>query len=86
MRITITLDDDAVVLLEQIRRTGGQSLGAIVNEALRQGLRHGLQQLAAVPGTGRRFRTATWDGGRCLVDNVDKITAVLARAEGEAFR
>ena len=45
MRTTLTLDPDVAVLLRQIQRAHGRSFEAVVNDALRQGLR----QMAPLP-------------------------------------
>jgi predicted nucleic acid-binding protein len=39
MRPTLSLDDDVAAAVERLRRTRRQSLKAIVNEALREGLK-----------------------------------------------
>jgi hypothetical protein len=58
------------------RRKGG--FKAIVNEALR----HGLRQLDALPERRTAYRTPSVDTGRCLLPNVDDIAEVLAMTEG----
>lgn len=81
MRTTLTLDRDVAAVIERLRKTRGQSMKDLVNEALREGLK----QMAAPPPPRRPFRTGTVDLGRCLPGNVDNIADVLAVAEGEAF-
>ena len=39
MRTTLTLDPDVAALLRRIQRAHGRSFEAVVNDALRQGLR-----------------------------------------------
>ena len=69
-------------MIERLRKTRRQSMKDIVNEALREGLKH----IAAPPRHRRPFRTETVDLGRCLPGAVDNITEVLAVAESETFR
>lgn len=82
MRTTLTLDDDVAAALEQLRRTRGVGLKALVNEALREGLKH----LNAPPARRKRFRTASVDLGPLLIGSVDNTAEVLAILEGEAFK
>ena len=82
MRTTLTLDDDVAAKIERLRKTRNVSLKDIVNEALREGLKH----LAAPRRKRGSFRTETVDLGRCLLGNVDNVAEVLAVAEGESFR
>jgi len=51
------------------------SLKVVVNEAIRAGLVP-LVQHAGEDGT--RFRTRTFDGGRCLIGSLDSVGEVLA--------
>ena len=81
MRTTITLDDDVAAQIERLRRMRQQPFKEIVNEVLREGLRE-----LDKPAARTRFKTRTFDGGRCLIDNVDDIAEVLAIAEGDAFK
>lgn len=48
MRTTLTLDDDVAAKIERLRKTRDQSLKDLVNDALREGLKH----LAAPPEAG----------------------------------
>ena len=82
MRTTLTLDPDVAALAERMRRVRGQSLKAIVNEALRNGLR----TMAAPPAPPAPYRTPAVDLGRCRLGSLDDIADVLAAAEGEEFR
>lgn len=82
MRTTLSLDDDVAAALERLRKRRKLSLKAAVNEALRQGL----ATLSTAPGPKARTRTRAVSLGRPLVGNVDNISEVLARAEGESFR
>jgi len=82
MRTTLTLDDDVAAKIERLRKTRDQSLKDLVNDALREGLKH----LAAPPRKRGPFRTEVVDLGRCLLGNVDDVAEVLAVAEGERFR
>ncbi|MGE0116974.1 MAG: hypothetical protein AB7S71_15225 [Dongiaceae bacterium] len=82
MRTTLTLDDDVAALLERVRKARKTGLKETVNDALRQGLR----QMAAPPPKRKPYVTPSWDLGKCLVDNLDNISEVLAYAEGEDYR
>jgi predicted transcriptional regulator len=82
MRTTLTLDDDVAAKIERLRKSRKESLKELVNEALREGLRH-----LATPRRKRvPFQTQAVDLGRCLLGNVDNVAEVLAVAEGESFR
>lgn len=82
MRTTLTLDPDVAALTERLRRTRGQSLKSIVNEALR----HGLRAMAAPSADATPYRTPAVDLGRCRVGNLDDVAEAVAVAEGEGFR
>lgn len=82
MRTTLTLDADVAALLRRIQQTHGRSLKAVVNDALRQGLR----QMITPSDPPVHYRTPTVDLGRCLVGSLDDVAEVLAVAEDERFR
>lgn len=82
MRTTLTLDDDVAVLLRQIQEQRKASLKEVVNAALREGL----AGLTKAPQPRRLFRTRGIDLGRCYLPNLDKISEVLAIAEGEGYK
>jgi hypothetical protein len=82
MRTTLTLDKDVAAIVERLRRTRRQSLKAVINEALREGLKHTTAAQRRPP----EFRTRSVDLGRCLLGTVDDIAEVLAVAESESFR
>ena len=81
MRTTLTLEDDVAAVLGRLRKSRNVSMKDLINDALREGLKH----IAAPPASRRPFRTATVDLGRCLQGNVDNIAELLAVAENEAF-
>jgi predicted DNA-binding ribbon-helix-helix protein len=83
MRTTLTLDDDVAVKLERLRESRRTSLKALVNEALRLGLR-GMEQPPA-PKT-KPFRTRSVSLGRCFFDNIDNVAEVIAIAEGDDYK
>ncbi len=82
MRTTLTLEDDVAVRLEKLRDERGDSLKAVVNEALRRGLDALDRGLEARPS----YRIEPVDLGRCRMPSLDKTAAVLAAAEGEDHR
>ena len=82
MRTTLTLDDDVAAALEKLRRARGIRFKALVNEVLREGLRH----LRARPAHRTQFRTESVDLGRVRFDSVDNVAEALALVEGDAFR
>lgn len=82
MRTTLTLDKDVAAVIERLRRTRDESLKSLVNEALREGLKH----LAAPRRQQAACRTESVDLGRCLLGSVDDVAEVLAVAESESFR
>ena len=82
MRTTLTLDNDVAAALERLRKARKLSLKRAVNETLRRGL----AQASARSAPRARARTRAVSLGRCLIGNVDNVSEVLARAEGESFR
>jgi hypothetical protein len=76
MRTTLTLDDDVVALLEQVRAQRKMSLKELVNDALRAGLADLCRPRRTPP-----FRTEVVSLGRCRFDDVDDVAGVLAMAE-----
>ena len=82
MRTTVTLDSDVAALAERMQRVRGQSFKAVVNEALRCGLR----AMAAPSRQPAAYRTPAVDLGRCRIGSLDGVAEALAVAEGEDFR
>ncbi|TMQ14580.1 MAG: DUF2191 domain-containing protein [Candidatus Rokuibacteriota bacterium] len=82
MRTTLTLDDDVAALLKRVLSRRKAGLKAVVNEALRVGLR----RMSAPPERTARYRTPSVDSGRCLLANVDDIAEVLSIVEGESYK
>lgn len=82
MRTTLTLDEDVAAVIERVRKAKRLSLKEVINDALREGLKH----TAAPPRHRRPFRTGSVDLGRCYLTNVDNVAEVLAVTEGESFR
>ena len=81
MRTTLSLDDDVAALLERVRRQTKESFKAVVNQALRQGLR----EMAEPAKTRKAYLTPSVSVGRCLQGSIDDVAEVLAVAEGEDF-
>ena len=82
MRTRLTLNADVVALLRQVQQSGGHSFEAVVNGALR----HGLRQMTAPLGPPMRYRTPAVDLGRCLAGSLDDVAEVLAVAEDGSNR
>lgn len=82
MRTTLTLEKDVAAMVERLRKARRQSLKALVNDALREGLK----SLATRHPGRAHFETGSVDLGRCLVHDVDDIAEAIAVAEGESFR
>ena len=78
MRTTVSLDDDVVSLLEEVRRRRKLTFKQAVNQALREGL----ATLDSSPQPAP-FRTQAADLGRLLVASVDDVAEVLDLAERE---
>jgi hypothetical protein len=82
MRTTITLDDDVAASLKRLEKRRGVKFKALVNEALREGIKC----MVAPPRKRGVFRTRPVDLGSCRAANVDNVADVLAVAEGESFK
>ena len=77
MRTTLTLDPDVAVQLERLRRARDVSLKALVNEALRRGLR----EMSAKPKKRKPVRMQTFHMGPPLI-NIDNVAEALTYLEG----
>ena len=82
MRTTITLEEDIAASLKRLGKRRGVKFKALVNEALREGLKC----MMGPPKKRGAFRTSSVDLGSCRAANVDDVSEVLAVAEGESFR
>ena len=82
MRTTLTLDDDVVAALEQLRKTRGASLKDLVNEALRRGLK----EMSARPKRREPFRIQAVALGDLRIGSIDNVAEALAIAESESFK
>ena len=82
MRTTLTLDADVAAMLRRMQQAHGRSFKAVVNDALRQGLR----QMATPSDPPAHYRTPVVDLGRCLAGSIDDVAEALAVAEGEQLR
>lgn len=76
MRTTITFDPDVARAVEKIRRERGAGVSRVVNELIRNGLRH--------PAGGRRFRQRSKAIG--LQIDVTDVAEALDLLEGPAGR
>ncbi len=82
MRTTLTIDDDVAAILKRVRRSRKASLKAIINEALRSGLK----EMITPSPTGKNYQTRSVSLGRCLIGSLDDISEVLSLTEGEEFK
>ncbi len=78
MRTTLTIEPDVWEQLERRRRKAGRSLKDEINELLRAALLEA--ERPAVPA--EPFATRPVNTGRCTLDNLDDVEAVLDYAEG----
>jgi hypothetical protein len=87
MRMTLTLDADVALLLDRTHETQDRRLKEVVNEALRRGLPQLLSAARQpVQPTAKPYETPSLSVGRCFIDNVDDVAAILAMGEGEDFK
>lgn len=82
MRTTLTLEQDVVARLEQLRRERNASLKAVVNEALRVGL----DRLLEPPSPSREPVSIRPVALGPRVPEVDNTAEMLAVFEGEDWR
>lgn len=82
MRTTLTIDDDVAAAIERLRKKRDASLKAVINEALRRGIK----DMTARTKRPDPFRTRAVTLGRTKIAGVDDIGEALAIAEGEAFK
>ena len=76
IRTTVTLEDDVAELLREESRRRGKPIRAVVNEALRAGLREG-------PSTARRpYRVKARNMGLRPGIELDDIEGLLDRLDG----
>ena len=83
MRTTLTLEPDVEAALKETQRRTGAQRKALVNEALRRGLR---EIGAGAPQRSARYRTEPHDPGEPAVRGIHSVHDLLAFAEGEDFR
>ena len=81
MQTTLTLDDDVAILLKRLCQERQVAMTDLVNQALREGLRH-----LETPAPTTDFQTGSVSIGRCLIGNLDDVAEALEPAEGETFR
>ena len=81
MRTTLKLDPDVAALARRVQREHGRSSKAMVNEALRQGLR----TMATPSNRSCVYRTPRVNLGRCLIGSLDHVAEALAADHGEGF-
>lgn len=82
MRTTIILGDDVAISLKRLEKARGIKFKALVNEALRAGIK----SMVASPKRRSAFRTRSVDPDSCRVANVDNVAEVLAVAENDSFK
>jgi hypothetical protein len=79
MRTTLTLDEDVALALERVREREALTFKAVVNQALRRGLRVMYAEREGTPR--RRYRVRPWKSGGMRV-SVDNVSEALDWAEG----
>ena len=82
MRTTITLEDDVAAALKRLDKRRGVKFKALVNEALREGIK---RMMAPAKKRGE-YRTRSVELGLCRAANVDNVAEILAVAESESFK
>lgn len=83
MRTTLTLEPDVVSSLREVERRTRAGRKALINEALRRGLRE-IAQAESAPAAP--YRTEPFDPGSPAVVGIHSVSDLLAFAEGEDFR
>ena len=83
MRTTLTIEEDVALALDRVRERDSLSLKAVVNEALRRGLRVMDAEHESAPRT--RYRVRAWSSGGMKV-SVDNVAEALGWAEGEGWK
>lgn len=78
MRTTLTLDPDVAEQLKKAVAKGDQTFKAVVNAALRRGLK-----ASETPASKKRFVQRTWDGGAMLP--WDQIKQMLLDEDMERY-
>jgi Ribbon-helix-helix protein, copG family len=81
MRTTLTIDPDIAAQLARLCKEREVSLKALVNDALRQGLR----QMAAPKKSRNRSFTQPVELGQPLIGNIDCVGEILAEFDAEHF-
>ncbi len=82
MRTTLTIDDDVAAILKRVCRSREASFKAIINEALRSGLK----EMITPSQPDKNYQTRSVSLGRCLIGSLDDISEVLSLTEGEEFK
>ena len=80
MRTTLTLDKDIAAMVERLRKSRRQTMEALINDALRQGLK----SLTAPNRARKDFETESVDLGRC--SKCGRHGWIIACGESESFR
>jgi hypothetical protein len=83
VRTTVTLEPDVAAALRKLQRRTGSGQKALINEALRRGLR---ELGSAPPARAEVHRTEPFDPGPPAITGVHSVYDLLAFAEGEDFR
>jgi hypothetical protein len=83
MRTTLTIDDDVAIALDRVRERDALSLKAVVNQALRRGLR--VMDAEREHAPQQRYHVRAWRSGGIRV-SVDNVAEALDWAEGHGRR
>jgi hypothetical protein len=82
MRTTLTLDHDVADQVKRLQRERDASLKAIINDALRRGLR----DMSTPRNPKKPFRIRPITGVKPVLSNVDNIAEIIAITEGELHK
>jgi hypothetical protein len=82
MRTTLTLDPDVATRLEEVREARGETFKALVNRALRLGLR----EIERPSGPREPYELRSTSLGGCRLPDLDDVSDAIALGEGEGFR
>jgi hypothetical protein len=81
MRTTLTIDDDVASMLDTVRSAKKLTLRDAINQALRVGLAQALERKPPE----HHYKARLLEASGCRLPNLDKISEILASAEGDHY-